>query len=124
MKTTGVVVLAWNERSKLDPLQQDYEQLMLDLIPEYRKVTHRNIDLENIRSFLAPRILQTEMLYNQQVFDLEELKGRLKSSSYAPKEGDANYEQVMQAITELFAKYQEDGKVIFRYDTLLYIGKG
>ncbi|QQU05370.1 class I SAM-dependent methyltransferase [Myroides odoratus] len=124
LKPTGVIVLAWNERSRLDPLQQEYEQLMRDLIPEYSQVTHRNIDLEDIRAFLAPRIMQTEMLYNQQVFDLEELKGRLKSSSYAPKEGDANYEQVMEAIATLFAKYQEDGKVIFRYDTLLYIGKG
>ena len=123
LKPQGVIVLAWNERSATDPLQQEYEQMMRDLIPEYSEVTQRNIDVESIRSFLAPRQMEIVSLVNQQIFNLEELKGRLLSSSYAPKEG-TQYEAVMQALEHIFDKYQESGKVVFRYDTLLYIGKG
>ena len=123
LKPKGVIVLAWNERSATDPLQQAYEQMMRDLIPEYSKVTQKNIDVENIRTFLAPRHLEVVTLPNQQIFTLEELKGRLLSSSYAPKEGTENYETVMEAVTQIFERYQENGKVVFRYDTKLYIGK-
>lgn len=124
LKPKGVIVLAWNERSTSDPLQQEYEQMMRDLIPEYSKVTQKNIDTDNIAAFLAPRPLEIISLTNQQVFNLEELKGRLLSSSYAPKEGELNYQEVMQALEQIFEKYQENGKVVFRYDTLLYVGKG
>lgn len=123
LKPKGSVVLAWNERSREDALQQDYEQLLRDLIPEYSKVTQKNIDVDNIQAFLAPRTMQVIELQNQQIFNLEELKGRLMSSSYSPKEGDENFHQVMDALGGLFAKYQQDGKVIFKYDTLLYVGQ-
>ncbi len=122
LKPNGAIVLAWNERCTTDPLQQEYEQMMRDLIPEYHKVTQKNIDTANITAFLAPRAVEIVSLTNQQIFNLEELKGRLLSSSYAPKEGDERYVEVMQALEQIFEKYQEDGTVVFRYDTKLYIG--
>ncbi len=122
LKREGTIVLAWNERSIDDPFQQEYEHLMRSLIPEYAKVTQRNINIDEISSFLAPKSMQLIELENQQVFNLTELKGRLRSSSYAPKEEDKNYDEVMNALEELFDSYQEKGKVLFKYDTMLYVG--
>jgi SAM-dependent methyltransferase len=123
LKPGGTVVLAWNERSRKDALQRDYEQMLRDFVPEYSKVTQKNIDMDNIQLFLSPKAMQIIALDNQQVFNLTELKGRLMSSSYSPKEADENYELVMNALEVLFNKYQENGKVVFKYDTLLYISK-
>lgn len=123
LKPKGVIVLAWNERSTTDPLQQEYEQMMRDLIPEYSKVTQKNIDSENIQTFLAPKSMEIVSLMNQQLFNREELKGRLMSSSYAPKEGEEHYAEVMRELERIFERYQVDGKVVFRYETKLYIGK-
>lgn len=124
LKPKGVIVLAWNERSTTDPLQQDYEQMMRKLIPEYAKVTQRNIEKEQIRSFLSPRNMEVVTLPNQQIFNLEELKGRLLSSSYVPKEGEEHHGVVMQALEAIFDQYQDNGRVVFNYETQLYIGKG
>jgi len=56
-------------------------------------------------------------LYNQQVFDLEELKGRLKSSSYAPKEGDANYQET--ELTQLLSLWQSlNRQLVFLFHTI------
>ncbi|MFD2557110.1 class I SAM-dependent methyltransferase [Sphingobacterium tabacisoli] len=123
LKPEGTMVLAWNERSIQDPFQQKYERLMRKLIPEYAKVTQKNINVDEIRSFLAPKVMELIELDNQQIFNLTELKGRLRSSSYAPKEGDKNYDVVMNALEQLFDSYQENGKVIFKYDTMLYVGR-
>lgn len=122
LKPRGAIVLAWNERSREDSLQQDYERLLRNLVPEYSKVTQKNIDVDNIKDFLTPKTLHIISLENQQVFDLVELKGRLMSSSYSPKESDENFKEVMDALEVLFNRYQQNGKVFFNYDTLLYVG--
>lgn len=122
LRPGGSIVLAWNERSTSDPLQQEYEQLLRTHVAEYSRVTQRNINSEQIRSFLQPFPMQVIALENSQEFDLEGLKGRMLSSSYSPKPGEATYFVVMEGLEQLFEKYQNNGHVTFRYDTLLYIG--
>lgn len=123
LRPGGAIILAWNERSTTDPLQQEYEQLLRTKVPEYSRVTQRNINTEQIRSFLLPFPMEVMALENSQVFDLEGLKGRMQSSSYSPKPGEANYPEVMEGLEQLFEKYQQNGQLTFKYDTLLYIGK-
>jgi hypothetical protein len=58
---------------------------------------------------------------NEQIFDLEGLKGRLLSSSYIPKEG-AGHDVMLRELDALFTRHQSDGKVRVRYETKLYTG--
>lgn len=57
-----------------------------------------------------------------QIFDLDGLKGRLKSSSYCPKETTPQFFEIMKEITHLFEKYKDtEGKVKFEYEVQMYL---
>jgi hypothetical protein len=47
----------------------------------------------------------------------------LRSSSYAPQEGQSNYAAMMAALDELFRANQTDGRVKMEYATHVYYGR-
>jgi hypothetical protein len=62
-------------------------------------------------------------LPNVQTFDLESLKGRLLSSSYAPTEDQEGYAPMIKALQEVFQGHQQGGHVRFDYETQIYFGR-
>jgi len=118
LKPDGSVTFAWNQRDDSSDFHQAYEQILQENIPEYRNNTHRNPN-EEIKAFFAPKKMQKLYLTNSQTFDLEGLKGRLKSSSYCPKSG-IEYENLMQKIEKLFHKFATNGTIQFDYITNIY----
>ena len=60
---------------------------------------------------------------NQQLFDEEGLIGRAYSSSYVPAEDTAAGKQFLPMLKKLFAQYNQDEKVVFRYETEVYLGE-
>lgn len=118
LKPNGHIVLAWNVRKEEDDFQKSYESI-LKKIPEYNNVTHKNISEEDISKFFAPKIMHKESVPNIQTFNIDGLKGRLKSSSYCPKEGLA-YKKLMREIDNLFYKFENEGTIKFEYDTKIY----
>jgi ubiquinone/menaquinone biosynthesis C-methylase UbiE len=119
LKDHGHIVLAWHSRSIKSSFQKDYEQVLYDHIEGYEKVSHRNLMSLDIEDFFSPATMKHATLDFEQSFDLEGLKGRLKSASYCPKEG-LLFERLMQEMEDLFGKYQQDGRISFSYETLLY----
>ena len=59
---------------------------------------------------------------NQQIFDFEELKGRLLSSSYAPMPDHPKYKTMINELKKIFDQNKINGKVKFEYDTEVYYG--
>ncbi len=118
LRKDGHIVLVWNVRKEKSDFQKGYE-MILSSIPEYKNVNHRNIAEGEIIDFFSPRIMHKESVSNFQLFNLDGLKGRLKSSSYCPKEGD-EYKQLMQEVDDLFYKFEKDGIVKFEYETDIY----
>lgn len=118
LKANGHIVLVWNVRKVDDDFQKGYE-MILKSIPEYIDVTHRNISDKEIINFFAPKPMQKESVPNSQTFNLDGLKGRLKSSSYYPKEGD-EYERLMHEVDILFYKFEKNGIIKFEYETNVY----
>lgn len=119
LKAKGHIVLAWNERSAQSGFQKEYEQILFKQIAEYKHVNHRNIENKDIAGFFYPEKMHLDRLDNYQEFDLEGLKGRLKSSSYCPKEGVV-YERLMNELEGLFSKFQVSGRIRFEYETKIY----
>lgn len=113
------IILAWNVRDEKDILQKEYEQILRQNIPEYKEVTHKNISDKEINEFLEPKQFHFSSIENFQEFDLEGLKGRLKSSSYCPKEG-LTYDRLMNEIETLFYKFVHNGFIRFQYETKMY----
>lgn len=116
-------LIMWNERKVLSDFEISYEDLLLRYATDYTSIDHRNIKPEDIAQFFAPQAVQSVTLYNEQVFDLEAVKGRLLSSSYAPNVGEPNYEAMIAYLNEIFERHQKNGSVSFSYDCNLYLGK-
>ncbi|MCH5687402.1 hypothetical protein LWM68_25940 [Niabella sp. W65] len=63
--------------------------------------------------------MKKQVLANSQLLDWEGFKGRALSSSFMPRQGGLHNE-VLLAMKDLFNRHQENGKVQFQYDTLMY----
>ncbi len=59
---------------------------------------------------------------NDQSLDLASLKGRLRSSSYCPRPDSTTFGKLMDAVDSVFAEHQQNGSVLLRYRTEVYLG--
>ncbi len=123
LKPHGWVVLAWNGyRVASSSLMTAYQDLVIRYGTDYSEVM-REIVSRDLESFYAPGDCQCARFEFQQVFDFKGLKGRLLSSSYAPEPSHPNFEPMLRELREIFDANQEDGKVVFHYETELYYGQ-
>lgn len=123
LKKNGSVVLMWNDR-RMDSSEFliAYESLLKKFGTDYLKVNHKNIDDEQFDDFFGNKA-SLKSFENYQYFDFVGLKGRLLSSSYVPAEVEANFEPMINALEDVFEKYNSNGKVTFEYDTKIYYGQ-
>lgn len=124
LKPGGWAVLVWNSRRRSSSLfMPAYEQLIDTYSTDSKKVSHLRFTDEVMAGFFAPKGFKLKTFEYAQVLDLEGLKGRLLSSSYAPLEGHPNHIPMLERLDEIFEKYQVNGRVIMKYDTEVYYGQ-
>lgn len=124
LRPGGCLALVWNDRQTAGtPFLDRYEQLLHEFGTDYKAVNHRNIGADDIASFFAPATMQLFELENAQHFDLDGLRSRLLSSSYAPAAEDPRSVPMLAALRELFDQTSTDGVVEMRYTTQLYVGR-
>lgn len=123
LKSDGFVALLWNTR-KLDttPFLRGYERLLRELGTDYLEVVHTNIDRDKLRVFFGGDFAY-HTLPNEQRFDREGLRGRVRSSSYTPPVGHPSHEPLIQQLDALFEGHHVGGQVRFEYDTEIYLGR-
>lgn len=122
LRPGGSVALIWNQRAD-STFNDDYEAMLERFAPEYAALCERNRAAEpKVRSFFAPSTPRVARFDHAQTFDEAGLRGRLMSSSYAPREGDALHAPMMERLTEIFAEHSRDGHVVFGYETLVWYG--
>lgn len=123
LKPGGWVALIWNDR-RIDatPFLQGYENLLRQFATDYDQVNHKRIDATAVAELFgnAPG---GWTFPNYQHLDIEALRGRLLSSSYAPERRRPGHEEMLRALDELFRRYASRGQVTFEYDTLVYLGR-
>ena len=122
LKPGGWIVLVWNDRkTETTPFLVEYEKLLQTFAIDYSKVDHKQIDDEVVREFFGHAPLK-KAFPSGQAFDYEGLKGRLLSSSYAPEKGQPGHDEMLRELERLFHAHQENGRVEFAYDTVVYYG--
>jgi ubiquinone/menaquinone biosynthesis C-methylase UbiE len=121
-KPGGHVAIVWNKRkTKSSPFLAAYEDLLERYGTDYTKVAHERVALtrdEFSSLFGTPFTLAT--FENAQRFDLEGLRGRVASSSYTPTAGEKGHAKLFAGLDELFAKFAQEGRVAFEYDTEVF----
>jgi SAM-dependent methyltransferase len=124
LKMQGRVIILWNERL-LDttPFLCDYEALLRRFGTDYARVNESYPRAEQMLAFFGPNEFTAHSLENFQEFDFEGLRGRLRSSSYAPAPGHPQFEPLMKELQRIFAAHQQNGVVRMEYRTRVYTGK-
>jgi SAM-dependent methyltransferase len=123
LKPGGWVVVMWNDRQVDSAFANAYEDLLVKYGTDYKRVRESYPGISTMREFFAAGAVSQRSVPNAQILDWDGLAGRLRSSSYAPLEGQSNYAPMMAALEELFRANQENGQVRMEYSTHVYFGR-
>ena len=124
LKSAGWVVIAWNDRRMEEKrLTREYEELLERFGIDYKRVKDSYPEAHHIRSFFGGDHFQSRDLPNEQALDWDGLRGRLRSSSFAPTEDHPNYAPMMAELDRIFRAHQRDGFVRMEYFTRIYFGE-
>jgi SAM-dependent methyltransferase len=126
LKWGGWTVLVWNDRATdATALLREYEQLLEAYGTDYLEVRHGGVCAakQEIDDFFAPAKVRMRTFASRQTFDYEGLEGRLLSSSYTPERDHPNYHPMLKGLREIFARYQQNGRVTMDYETRMYYGQ-
>lgn len=124
LRPRGVVAIWWNSR-RLDgtPFLDGYEALLQEFGTDYSDVAERYADDATMRAWFGEGLLGEARFEHSQRVDFNGLRGRLMSSSYAPRVGDARHEPMLAALRDLFERCHQDGRVDIDYDTRVFAGR-
>jgi len=123
LRPGGLVAVYWNfRRTSGSPFLEGYERLLREHAPEYAQVAGRYPDEAAMARWFGAGLRGMATFPNTQRLDLDALRGRLLSSSYAPRAGDPRHGPMMEALEALFASTAVDGRVDFDYDTRIHVG--
>ncbi len=123
LRPQGWVVAIWNFREVETPFARAYEEILVKYGTDYTRVRDSYPQSHDVQSFFLGGEFLHHTLPNVQFLDWDGLAGRLRSGSYIPQEGHANFAPMMDALRELFRRYQENGRVRVEYATHLYAGR-
>ncbi len=124
LRPGGRVALVWNNRSQMDPFTRGYHEIIARY-GDYAKVELLYLKSEQIVELLrnaGMRDLRLQAVVNRQSLDLDGLLGRVRSSSYAPREGP-DYERLAAEMSALHARFADEAdQVALVYDTEIFLG--
>ena len=123
LRPRGLAAIWWNSR-RLGGTRflEGYEALLLAYGTDYTSVAERYADDARMRAWFGDGFRGAARFEHAQRLDFEALRGRLMSSSYAPKAGHPRHEPMLHALRELFDSCAENGTVSFDYDTRIFAG--
>lgn len=123
LKDSGKVALLWNIRDENHEIIKESFDICKRLCKNFQGFSGGIGDnIDNIKSFFKDEKYSYAEFENNLEYSLEMFIGRNISASYAPNEGDENYEIFIRELTNLFNKYKKGEKVIIKNKVKSYIG--
>jgi len=124
LKSNGKVVLVWNSRVKNSEVVTENMKICEKLCKSFKGFSGgQEAEPESFSTFFRDGVCDYRIFENNLTFDMDSFIGRNLSASYAPKQGDANYEQFVDELANLFIKYSVNGKLIMPNITRSYAGE-
>jgi SAM-dependent methyltransferase len=122
--TGGLAAIYWNSRRlSSTPFLEGYEALLQTYGTDYTSVAERYADEARMHEWFGAGWRGTGQFDYCQLLDFDALRGRLMSSSYAPKGDHPNHGPMIDALRKLFDACEVDGRISFDYDTRVYVGE-
>ncbi len=101
-----------------------YERIKEEFGTDFRSVRHEHIaKAGKFDLFFGAGNWERREFENFQSLDLAGLKGRLLSSSYAPKEGQPGHEAMIASLEGLFDRCRKNNAVRMEYKTEVFFGQ-
>jgi SAM-dependent methyltransferase len=122
LKPGGWTALLWNERDETDPFTAAYGAVIRTAPDAAAVEVPRGRAGEPLLTHPAFRDGERLLFRNEQALDEDGLLGRAFSASYAPRE-PAAAAAFAAALRDVFARNQQDGRVVVRYVTSLYLAR-
>ncbi|MDX1616679.1 MAG: class I SAM-dependent methyltransferase [Candidatus Promineifilaceae bacterium] len=124
LRPDGWVMLVWNDWKRADgPLNEAYADLVQRYSVDYGGVRGKYQAWPEIVARFYGGAFDEYHFDNEQVLDFLGLRGRLFSSSTAPRPEHPNYAPLMAELREVFDRLAQEGEVRLRYDCRLYLGQ-
>lgn len=125
LKPFGKVILVWNIFDLQSTLIQEVQMLKEQYCTEFKGFAGglKNGGSGNIEIFFNNGVCDYKVFRNDLFYNEEEFIGRNLSSSYAPKENDANYAPYINDLKKLYHKYELNGILSVPNITESYIGE-
>lgn len=124
LRPHGLAAIYWNSRRLTGtPFLEGYEAMLQRYGTDYVDVAERYADDAQMRAWFGNGWRGSARFEHLKPMDFDGLRGRLMSSSYAPKSGHPGHAPMLQALRELFDACATDGHVSFDYDTRIFVGE-
>jgi SAM-dependent methyltransferase len=122
LKPEGWVVIVFNDRnSDGSGFSIQYDEVLKEFGKDYKTAKHRNRSEQRHREFLGE--YQEFYFPHLQELDFPSCLGRLKSSSYAPKEVDPRFPDMVNRLKEIFDEHQQGGRITMEYTTRVFCSR-
>jgi SAM-dependent methyltransferase len=124
LRSGGRVALVWNERDDGDPFTRAYGDIVEGFSDRMALAGYRN-GSQTVRELLERGgfgSVRIESFPNRQRLEYDGLIGRVRSTSYAPREGAA-YSTMVAALDAAFARFAHSGQVEIVYRTDVFLGE-
>jgi len=125
LRPGGGCALIWNTPTENDSdFSIGFRRIKEEFGTDFQRVRLLNFERTGgFESFFGPGNWKKQTFTNSQALDLRGLKGRMLSSSYAPKEGHPRHGAMIAALEELFGRFNSDGVVRLNYETEVFFGR-
>ena len=123
LKEDAKVSLIWNSRDSSSSLVSENEQICRKYCPKFYGFSGGiGEDQEVFTDFYRNGKFKFVTFQNDLILNYEEFLGRNLSASYSPLKTDKEYTDFVSAITELFEKYSNQGRIVLPTITRSYLG--
>ena len=125
LKTGGKAALIWNCEVFGWEAVDEGDEINRRYCPDYDRALPRSRRglYPDHSNFFKNGVVEFKTFPNDYVMDEGNFIGRNLSSSYAPKENDANYAGYVAEFRKLFAKYSKDGVFTMPNEVQSYVGE-
>ena len=123
LRPAGQVALIWNDRVLSDPLNQALDEILSKFGGELRKVSAQQEERRQVPVFFGNAKYRSLEFDHVHWLDRSGLDSLVFSRSYMPARDSGPGLEIGRAVSGIFNRLAESGRVLMRYQTVALVGR-